>query len=187
MDISGSTLDNPVWGVNLAGLAAALYTCDIPLDALEATARRWKGLPHRMQFVGSVQGVRFINDSKATNLAAMKAAVFMTQSPVLLIAGGRAKGEDLNILTGDCLDAIKRIYLIGEAAPAMYSEWKQEVDCVLCGDLSSAMETIQNDAVTGDVVLFSPGCASFDQFSSYEERGNCFTQLVAKLREESPS
>lgn len=188
LDVRDTWFDNPVLGLTAAAVAAALEAAGIELGAAERAARAFRPLAHRTAVVGEIGGVRFVDDSKATNAAAMLAAVRMTGGPVRLIAGGLGKNEDYTPAAKVLAARAAKVYLIGKSAPAMFAAWAEYVPCELCGDLDTAFARAQAEARPGDVVLLSPACASFDQFSSYAERGERFARLVAeaaKAAEES--
>jgi UDP-N-acetylmuramoylalanine--D-glutamate ligase len=134
-----------------------------------------------MSRVAAFGGVEFVDDSKATNLAAMLAGIRMTGGPVRLIAGGLLKEKGLEIAKEWLATTVRRVYLIGEAAGQMEAAWSGAVSCCRCGSLVEAVRTAWSEAGTGETVLLSPGCASFDQFESFKERGNRFREAVRAL------
>lgn len=182
-DLRGTIFDNPVWGVNAAAAAGAVFAAGGDGRALERAARAFRPLQHRMTEVASVRGVTFINDSKATTLAALSAALTMCKGRVRLICGGLLKEKTLETVRAALAARVARAYLIGKAADAMSSAWSGAVDCLRCGDLASAVSAAWRDSAEGDVVLLSPGCASFDQFRSFEDRGRQFEVLVRRIEE----
>jgi len=140
----------------------------------------FKGVAHRMQAVPSgISELCFINDSKSTNPASLEWALEQMEQPVLLICGGRNKGNDFGVLKPLIQKKTKACFLIGESAEAMRQAWP-EANCCLAGELDAALEAAVKAARSGDTVLFSPGCASFDQFSNYIERGETFRDLVTR-------
>jgi UDP-N-acetylmuramoylalanine--D-glutamate ligase len=134
-----------------------------------------------MQCVGVHHGVTYIDDSKATSLTALGAALRMRSEPIRLIAGGRLKETDLEPVKELLTKRVKKVYLIGESTKPLQDAWSSVVECVACGDLTAAVATAAREAVCGDAVLLSPGCASFDQFDGYKQRGEYFTRLVQSL------
>ena len=178
LNLSGTLFDTPVLGgCTGAAVAAALTAADVSMDAVASVAREFVPLPHRMQKLGELGGVVYINDSKATNLAALAAAVQGCRAPVHLIAGGLAKESDYTFVKEVLAERVLRIYLIGKASRSMYQAWKTVCSCVECVTLECAFKSAQEAARSGDIVLLSPGCASFDQFGSFEERGDRFSEL----------
>ncbi len=181
VDLSGTCFDNEVLGAAAAAVVAAGGACGLSPQALEASARDFEPLPHRMQTVAEINGVRFIDDSKATNLAAMCAAVRMVKGPVHLIAGGRPKETDLSFAKDLLAQQVSRLYLIGEASGVMQSAWGDRVSCLPCGTLEKAVSAAWSQAKPGESVLLSPACTSFDQFRSFAERGEVFVRAVDSL------
>ncbi|MBR1921416.1 MAG: UDP-N-acetylmuramoylalanine--D-glutamate ligase, partial [Kiritimatiellae bacterium] len=137
-------------------------------------------LPHRFQLVAERGGVRFVDDSKATSVAALVAGVAMAGSGVRLIAGGLAKGDDAKVARDHLTKRVKKVYLIGRCAEEFRSAWAGAADCEVCGTLERAVESATRDAAKGETVLLSPGTASYDQFRNYGERGDVFASLVNK-------
>jgi UDP-N-acetylmuramoylalanine--D-glutamate ligase len=184
VDVKGTVFDNPVWGGNLAAAAAACAAAGVDAATLSAAARSFVPPPHRLGEVRRVRGVRFVDDSKATTLAALQAALTLCKGPVRLICGGRLKEHGEADLCGVVAQRASAVYLIGEAAGRLQQAWEKAVPCAACGTLREAVRRAWKDAKDGDTVLLSPGCASFDQFSGYEERGDCFQEMVKALKEE---
>jgi UDP-N-acetylmuramoylalanine--D-glutamate ligase len=175
---NGSYFDNPVLRANGAAVAGLLRAAGLsPAQGAEAL-RRFEPLAHRMQTVAEIGGVRCINDSKATSLSALAAGVTMAGGGVRLIAGGQAKGDDPLSVT-DCLTKhVKKVYLIGGCAESFRAAWSGVVPCEMCGTLSRAVSAALQEARRGETLLLSPGTASFDQFESFEQRGEMFASLV---------
>ena len=165
-------------------MAAALLSRAVGADgsAFPAALALFKGLPHRVEEVAGRQGVKWIDDSKATNFAATRRSLEgFPDGRVHLILGGRNKGGDAAVLAGVAASKVKRAYLVGEAAEELASLLADVVPCEMTGDLSRAVESAARRAVQGDVVLLSPACASFDQYRSFNERGDHFQDLVGAL------
>ncbi len=182
--LEGTRFDNEVYGVTASAIVAGLDACGIPAQHAEEEAREFEPLPHRMQEIPAVRGVRFVNDSKSTNLASLRAAILMTPGPIRLIAGGQAKEKDFESTKEFLAQRVNCVYCIGSTSEALASAWSDVVPCRLCGTLDVAVREARNDAVSGETVLLSPGCASFDQFHSYEARGERFIRLIRNLAEE---
>jgi UDP-N-acetylmuramoylalanine--D-glutamate ligase len=165
---------------NAAAAYAAARAIGIPAAAIAAALESYPGLPHRQQLAAVIDGVRYVNDSKATNPEAAAKAL-SSYHDIYWIAGGRAKEGTLEVLY-PFLPSVRRAYLIGEAADRLGGELEGRVEIEYCGDLDSALEAA-SQAATGHeaVVLLSPACASFDQFASFEERGQVFCRLAAEL------
>ncbi|OGV70796.1 MAG: UDP-N-acetylmuramoylalanine--D-glutamate ligase [Lentisphaerae bacterium RIFOXYA12_FULL_48_11] len=182
VDFRGTIFANEVLGLMTAAAVAVLRVCGVGAQLIEKVARKYKPLPHRMQIVARKKGVAFINDSKATNLAALAAGIKMCNGPVRLIAGGLLKESKLNFVKKTLVNRVARAYLIGKAAKQMENEWGRSVSCVQCGNIKTAIKSAWSDAKSGDFVLLSPGCASFDQFEDFEDRGRQFTRAVKLLK-----
>jgi len=183
-DLSGTLYGNDVMGPSAAGAVALLLGVGVPLpDALRAL-QKLESLPHRQQEILVASGVRFVNDSKATNLAAMRAALCACKGPVRLIAGGQSKEKDFNSVKEVLAERVKSVYLVGRDAESMASAWKDTVRCVVCETLERAVDAAWADACSGETVLLSPGCTSYDQFSNFEERGNAYIEKVRSLNME---
>lgn len=137
-------------------------------------------LPHRMQTVGVFRGVRCIDDSKATSIAALVAGVEMAAKfgPVRLIAGGQAKGDDPAIAGSVLTKYVKKVYLIGTCAQHFAEVWSEFADCEIVKVMETAVAAAMQAAEPGEVLLLSPGTASFDQFSNFGKRGDVFAELV---------
>ncbi|HET8527332.1 MAG TPA: UDP-N-acetylmuramoyl-L-alanine--D-glutamate ligase [Gaiellaceae bacterium] len=167
---------------NAAAAAAAARASGVGDEAIAEALRTFEGVPHRLELVRELHGVRYVNDSKATNTAAARRGVAAYTEPLHLILGGSLKGEDFGPLARDLPANVRSVHLIGAAA----DELAQALDAAgraytRDGDLPTALRHAAGDARAGDVVLLSPACASFDQFSSFEERGDTFRTLVEGL------
>ena len=158
---------------NAAAAAAIALARGIDRDAVRAALRTFAGVEHRLEEVATVDGVLYVNDSKATNVASTLVALasFPQDVRVHLILGGQGKGQSFGALRGRA----HRAYLIGEDAELV----GRSVEGEQCGDLQTAVERARAAASPGDVVLLSPACASFDQFADFEARGRAFKALVA--------
>jgi len=137
--------------------------------------------PHRCEFVRELDGVEYVNDSKATNLDAVEKALAAQTKPIVLIAGGKDKGFTFDPLRSLVKEKVKSAVLIGEMAPSIKRSWDGAVNCDLATSLADAVERARGLARPGDVVLFSPGTSSFDMFKSYSDRGDQFRALVQAL------
>lgn len=180
VDLAGSYFDNDVLGPNAAALFGAAGAAGVPPAATAAVLRRFAPLPHRAEPIGEFRGVLYVDDSKATNLAAMTASVRMQPRPVWLIAGGRPKEADFSAALPVLRERARGVLLIGEAAPAMAAAWRGQVPCEECGTLARAVAAARRAARAGEVVLLAPACTSYDQFRSYGERGDAFRKLAAE-------
>ncbi|MBT9137737.1 MAG: UDP-N-acetylmuramoylalanine--D-glutamate ligase [Syntrophomonadaceae bacterium] len=143
--------------------------------------RRFSGLEHRVEFVREVAGVRFINDSKGTNVGAVLKSLESISSPIILIAGGRGKGADFSCLTELAAAKVKVAILLGEATDVMEKELMEAVQVKRVDSLNEAVRLAHSLANEGDTVLLSPGCSSLDMFANFEERGEAFKKMVRDL------
>ncbi len=167
---------------NAAAATAAARALGIPDARIAEALETFPGVAHRLEPVDEIGGVRFVNDSKATNTAAARRAVAAYDAPLHVILGGRGKGESYTELAREMVGRARRAYLIGEAAgdiaPALELAG---VEHELSGDLETALRSAAQNAQPGDVVLLAPACASYDQFRDYEERGDAFRRLVEEV------
>jgi UDP-N-acetylmuramoylalanine--D-glutamate ligase len=169
---------------NLANALAALAlgeAAGLPRPAMLQVLREFQGLPHRTQWVGEYQGVRWFNDSKGTNIGAALAAIQGFDGPLILIAGGRGKGADFRQLAEGMDDRVKAVVLLGEAAHDIADALAGRFDTVFVSDMTNAVHSAAALADTGDTVLLSPACASFDMFDDYQHRGEVFMQAVREF------
>jgi UDP-N-acetylmuramoylalanine--D-glutamate ligase len=167
---------------NAAAATAAARAAGVDDDAIAEALRTFPGVPHRLELVRELGGVRYVNDSKATNVAAaLRALEALGDAPLHLILGGRGKNESYEPLA-EALSPDDRAYLIGEAAPEIAPALERSrVPFLDAGSLDDAFRRASATAVSGDVVLLSPACASFDQFADFEDRGDAFRRLVEAL------
>lgn len=176
----GSYFDNDILRLNGSIAVALMRVAGLDDDALRRAFADFKPLPHRMNVVLVRDGVTYIDDSKATSIAALAAGVTMAGRNIRLIAGGLGKGDDAKIALSPLRDRVKKVYTIGRSAESLVSAWSGAVPCQVCGTLESAVAEVLRDVEVGDCVLLSPGAASFDQFNSFGERGDIFADLVKK-------
>jgi UDP-N-acetylmuramoylalanine--D-glutamate ligase len=167
---------------NAMAAAAACLARGVAPEAVREGLATFAGVPHRLETVATIDGVRYVNDSKATNVASAEVGLRAFPGNVHLIAGGSRKGSDYSPLAAPVRDTCKAVYLIGETAPEIAAALKRSgVPLHDCGNLGRAVEQAHAAARPGDVVLLSPACASYDQYASYEERGEHFKALVSAL------
>ena len=167
---------------NAAAATAAARAAGIPDDAIAQALRSFPGVEHRIETVGEIRGVRYVNDSKATNAAAaLRAIEALRDSTLHVILGGLGKNESYDELAA-ALAPGDRAYLIGTAAPELAAALDAAgVEYTHSGELEVALAQAAGAAVPGEIVLLSPACASFDQFDDFEARGNEFRRLVREL------
>ncbi|MEE9255559.1 MAG: UDP-N-acetylmuramoyl-L-alanine--D-glutamate ligase [bacterium] len=169
---------------NFLAACAAAHFLGADVEAMARLARRFEGLPHRMEIVARIGGVTWVNDSKGTNVGATAMSLLSVASGVLLIAGGTDKGSDLSPLIEPVRSRVRKMFLIGEAADRFkgFFEGVVPVDCV--GTLEEAVRRSASEAKEGETVLLSPACSSFDQFRDYAHRGDAFREIVQALEGE---
>ena len=165
---------------NALASIAAVIPFDVPLDAMRAALRAYRPLPHRMELVRVVDGVAYINDSKATNVDATAKSLASIDGPVIVILGGRDKEGDFRALLPH-LKSARRAVLIGEAKDVIARALKGRVDVAQASDMKDAVRAARAAAQPGDTVLLAPACASFDMFKNYQERGEVFRASVNAL------
>lgn len=181
--LAGSWFDNEVLGLAAAAGVAALRACGLGAAEIEYGFKNFKPLHHRMEHVAGAAGVAWVDDSKATSFAAVAAALRMVPGPVRLVAGGRIKEHSVDFLKELLTSRVKKVYLIGECSEFLARSWQDAVACEACGDMVAAVRRAGAEAQAGETVLLSPGCASFDQFRNYHERGETFAMLARKAAE----
>ena len=165
---------------NAMAAAAVCLARGIDLDAVHVGLRSFAGVKHRLEVLARRDGVTWVNDSKSTNVASTVVALeAFPAGAVHLILGGQAKGQDFSALRAPAKRACRAVYLIGEDAPKIAAALEGlEVQTHECGDLERAVGKARAAAAQRDVVLLSPACASFDQFTDFEARGERFRELV---------
>ena len=164
---------------NAMAAAAAALARGVPADAVREALRTFPGVEHRLEEVGVLDGVTYVNDSKATNVASTVVALASFDRPVRLIAGGLAKGQDFGPLAAPVRERCASVHLIGRDAGLLRDALAATgVELDDAGDLGRAVAAARAAARPGDVVLLSPACASFDQFADFEARGRRFKALV---------
>jgi UDP-N-acetylmuramoylalanine--D-glutamate ligase len=167
---------------NLANALAATLAAQAlgaPLEAARAVLKTFEGLEHRHRTVHESSGVRWVDDSKATNVGATLAALGgHPEASVHLILGGQAKGQDFSLLRDEVQRAVARLYLIGEDALVIAAALADAAPVEDCGTLAEAVDRARSMSASGQWVVLAPACASFDQFANYGERGDRFAELA---------
>jgi UDP-N-acetylmuramoylalanine--D-glutamate ligase len=165
-------------------MAAALSAGSLGIgsDIIADTLRNFPGVPHRLEPVRELDGIRYVNDSKATNVDSLWYALNSFSEPIVLIAGGKSKKNNYEPILPLLRKHVKAVVLIGEAIEEMEQAFADHVQTLRAGyDMGAAVEMARTLAAPGDVVLLSPACASFDMFNNYEHRGDVFKALVNEL------
>lgn len=164
----------------MAASAIAIFL-NCPLEAVRDALRTFSGLEHRLEFVRELDGMRYINDSKGTNVGAVIKSLESFSDPLILILGGRDKGGDFSLLRNLVREKVKTLVLIGEAKEKIRKALGDLTETVMADDLREAVYLSRSRAVKGDVVLLSPACASFDMFLDFEDRGRQFKKIVEEF------
>jgi UDP-N-acetylmuramoylalanine--D-glutamate ligase len=157
-----------------------LAGADVP--AIAAGVRSFAGVEHRLEFVADINGVRYYNDSKATNVDATLKALDAFPGRILIILGGKDKDSDYTVLQQPLREKAVLALLIGAAAEKIEKQIAGSVAIERAQTIDRAVETASRTAHLGDIVLLAPACASFDQFENYEQRGRIFKDLVRRLQ-----
>jgi len=169
---------------NAENLMAALgvgHLMGLGFDRMAAPLLEYTPQPHRCERAGTVDGVDYVNDSKATNIDALEKALLSETRPVVLIAGGKDKGFEFGAITDLIACKVHHAVLIGEMAERIEALWQSRVPCERAESLADAVQRARSHARPGDVVLFSPGTSSFDMFKNYADRGDQFRNLIQSL------
>jgi UDP-N-acetylmuramoylalanine--D-glutamate ligase len=170
---------------NILAAATAARLAKVDAATIGKAVKSFAGVEHRLEFVSEVQGVRYYNDSKATNVDATLKALDAFPGRILVILGGKDKGSDYTVLQGPLREKAILALLIGAAADKIEKQIYGSVAIERAGTLGSAVEIASQAAKPGDVVLLAPACASFDQFENYEQRGRFFKELVRGLEQKT--
>ncbi len=180
LDLSAARLKGAHNRENLAAAALATLAAGGNIAGIEAVVAGFGGLPHRTQYVATIDGVDYYNDSKGTNPHAVMGAL-KGFDRVVLIIGGRSKQTDFSCLIPLVKERVKAIIAIGEAKEEIETALRGAARIVMANSMAEAVTTAQSVSDPGDIVLLSPGCASFDMYKNYGHRGNDFTDLVTRL------
>lgn len=174
---------------NYANALAALaigQAIGLPFDGMLVALKNFPGLPHRCQWIRELNGINWYNDSKATNVGACLAAIsglgHRLQGKIILIAGGQGKSADFTELRKIVKQYVRQVVVFGEDADRLKSALNNSASIDQAKDLTHALQLAKGHAQLGDIVLFSPACASFDMFDNYEHRGECFINKVRELK-----
>ncbi|MBW2598673.1 MAG: UDP-N-acetylmuramoyl-L-alanine--D-glutamate ligase [Deltaproteobacteria bacterium] len=163
---------------NVMAAVLASRMCGCPPERIIDVLEGFAGIPHRIEFAGTVDGVEYYNDSKGTNVDAVYRALESLPGPVVLLMGGRYKGGDFGILAKLIREKVKMLIVFGEAGREINSIIGGIARTEIAGNLKDAVNMARDNSTPGDIVLLSPGCSSFDEFKNYEERGDVFKDMV---------
>jgi UDP-N-acetylmuramoylalanine--D-glutamate ligase len=188
LDMCDCQLRGPHNAENLMAALAVGHLVGLPLEKTVEGLKTYQPAAHRCELVAEIKGVKFVNDSKATNVDAVQKALLTVgdaeRANVWLIAGGKDKGFDYSEIGPVLAKRVKGAFLIGETREKIFFAWNEFISCTREESLLEAFRRAADCAVAGDVVLLSPACSSFDQFQNYQHRGEVFRQAVAAWREE---
>lgn len=166
---------------NVLAAVAIGVIVGVPAQNIREAVKNFKAVEHRLEYVATINGVEFYNDSKATNVDATIKALESFPRNIHIILGGKDKGSDYTVLKPLLKERVKRVYTIGAAAGKIESHIGGSTVITRAGTLDAAVRKAMDAAISGDVVVLAPACASFDQFNSYEHRGRVFKELVQQM------
>jgi UDP-N-acetylmuramoylalanine--D-glutamate ligase len=167
---------------NVLAAVCAACVARIPVEVIGRAVASFHAVEHRLEFVATIRGVDYYNDSKATNVDATAKAIASFPGNIHLILGGKDKNSDYTQLNALLRARVKAVYTIGSAAEKIEGQIAGVTRLVPSGTLEAAVSRAAGEAVTGDVILLAPACSSFDQFENYEQRGRVFKQVVMALQ-----
>jgi UDP-N-acetylmuramoylalanine--D-glutamate ligase len=182
IDIDRIGIPGPHNRANAAAASAAALACDIPPDVIASVLEHFGGVEHRLEDVAVIGGVRFVNDSKGTNVDAVIVALRSMPGKTNLIAGGRDKEGDFTRLLPAAKDKVDNLILLGEARDKIFEQLGRHIPVIMANSMAEAVRKAFDLSHPGDTVLLSPGCASFDMYRNFEERGRDFKNTVAQLK-----
>lgn len=166
---------------NAMAVIVAAKIFDFENEKIIGALNTFRGVEHRLEFVKEIEGIKFINDSKATNIDSVIVALKSFDEPIFLILGGLDKGNDYSTIEELVIKKVKKIYAIGSSAEKIFNYFHNKVKTEIRKDLEEVVASALSEARAGDVVLLSPACASFDMFENYEHRGKVFKEIVNKI------
>ncbi len=172
---------------NMENVMASVITAielGVEMESIRDTLKNFKGLHHRVEFVDEINGIKFYDDSKGTNIGATEKALQGFCNQVVLILGGRDKGGEYTYLERELKRIVKKIIAVGEAKDKIYNQLKDLVPVEKAEGFEEAVRKAFSSAEKDEIILLSPACSSFDMFSSYVERGEKFVEIVKKIKEE---
>lgn len=181
VSLANVSLQGPHNLENMMVTLLALYRFNLSDRLFEQAFSTFHSLPHRLEFVAEINGIKFYNDSKATNTDAVKFALQSFQKPIRLIIGGAGKGEDYSVLNELIKKHVKKLYLIGESRKDMANAFADTVEMEEFQTYEQVVKTAFRQAEPGDVIVLSPACTSYDMFRNFEQRGEYFKKLVREL------
>ncbi|MEA2096941.1 MAG: UDP-N-acetylmuramoyl-L-alanine--D-glutamate ligase [Candidatus Cloacimonadota bacterium] len=170
---------------NIANIMCAILAVspfNIKKNIIQKSLKTFSPLAHRMEFVIEVDGIKFYNDSKATNTDSVKYALQSFNTPIRIIMGGAGKGEDYSILIPYLKEQAKKVYLTGDTIDEMKKVFEGSVEIESIKEFENVIKKAFIDSKNGDIIVLSPACTSYDRFKNFEERGNTFKEIVSRLK-----
>lgn len=170
---------------NIANMMCAILAVSpfhIGRDVIQKSLETFSPLSHRLEFVKEINGIKFYNDSKATNTDSVKYALQSFDRPIRIIMGGAGKGEDYSILIPYLQEQAKKVYLTGDTIDEMKKVFEGSVEITSIKEFEDVIRKAFSDSKKGDIIVLSPACTSYDKFKNFEERGNTFKEIVSRLK-----
>ncbi|MEJ5374990.1 MAG: UDP-N-acetylmuramoyl-L-alanine--D-glutamate ligase [bacterium] len=183
--LQNRSLGGPHGAQNSMAAALCAWAMGCPLWAISRTLEEFKGLEHRMEKVAELEGISFVNDSKATNVGAAIPGILAPEGKVVWIGGGKYKGIDFKPLGEPLKNKARAVVLLGESAERIRNSLPKTIPVHMVKDMEEAVKLAFSLARPGDTVLLSPACSSFDQYKNYEERGRHFKEVVLRLEKKT--
>jgi len=180
--IQNATIQGPHNIANMMCAILAVSPFDIEKSIIQKSLETFSPLAHRMEFVKEVNGVKFYNDSKATNTDSVKYALQSFDKPIRIIMGGAGKGEDYSILIPFLKERAKKVYLTGDTINEMKSAFEGSIEIASVKEFEEVIRIAFSESKKGDIIVLSPACTSYDRFKNFEERGNTFKEIVSRLK-----
>ena len=177
-----ATIQGPHNIANMMCAILAVLHFNVKREVIQQSLETFSPLAHRLEFVKEIDGIKFYNDSKATNTDSVKFALLSFDTPIRIILGGAGKGEDYSILIPFLQDRAKKVYLTGDTINEMNSAFKGSVEIESIKDFEDVIKKAFSDSEKEDIIVLSPACTSFDRFKNFEERGNTFKDIVSRLK-----
>ncbi len=170
--------------LNVMAALLSIKALGVDIEGAIQACKTFKALPHRLEYVDSVNGVAFYNDSKATNCDSVKSALESFEQPIRVILGGSNKGEDFSVLTSSLQKNAIKAYITGDTMDLMRQAWLGKLPLHFEQDFARCIRAAFKDSSMGDNIVLSPACASFDHFKNFEHRGETFRQIVKEIKRE---
>ena len=180
--VKSASIQGPHNIANMMCAILAVSPFNIEKDTIQKSLETFSPLAHRMEFVQEVDGIKFYNDSKATNTDSVKYALQSFSTPIRIIMGGAGKGEDYSILIPFLQKRAKKVYLTGDTIDEMRAAFEGSVEIETIKEFEDVIKKAFSDSKKEDIIVLSPACTSYDRFKNFEERGNTFKEIVSRLK-----